>query len=202
RMTKPEVLALAEQIPAAAITATVFHLAGLKPVEQSMGNPHAGLGIPPPATAQQAASAPPRGGLKYDKPAEWLPGKMSMMRKAAFLLPGGGPADSVTVTSFPAGSGQMSEVQANVQRWAGQVGMQPPVGEAIDDLTEKIQVDGIEGTYVELTSPDNSARPVALYVTMLEREGQVWFFKMMGQREIVAGQKAAFREFLGSVEFE
>ncbi|MEM8947607.1 MAG: hypothetical protein AAGD11_20725 [Planctomycetota bacterium] len=87
RMTKPEVLELAEQIPAAEATATVFHLAGLKPVEQTIGNPHAGLGIPPPATAQQPASAAPRGGLKYDKPAEWLPGKMSMMRKAAACLP-------------------------------------------------------------------------------------------------------------------
>lgn len=220
RLTKEKILELAKSVPTASGTATVFDLAGLMVEKPMGGNPHAGLGIPPPPSSANAASgdsaptsptsdkptsnptAPPSRGLTYQTPAGWLPGRMSAMRKAAFLLPSGSPSDAVTVTSFPAGAGQMGDVQANVQRWAGQVGMQVPVGDALDELTEPITVDGIQGTYVELESPDSVERRVSLYVAMVERQRQVWFFKMIGDRDVVSGQRQAFRDFLGSVAFE
>ncbi len=140
--------------------------------------------------------------LTYDAPEDWLPGKLSMMRKAAFLLPGGGPSDQVTVTSFPAAPGtQMDDVAANVQRWAGQVGLNSLDEDQLGELTEPVAIAGIDGTYVELESPAATKRPVALYAAMIKREGQVWFFKMMGLRELVRGQREPFREFLDSIEF-
>jgi len=139
--------------------------------------------------------------LAYEMPEGWLPGRMSMMRKAAFLLPGGGASDEVTVTRFPDSPGtQMADVFANVRRWAGQVGASV-TSESLEDLTEPITVSGIKGTYVELTSPAERVPPVALYVAMIERKGQVWFFKMVGSRELVSSQRDAFREFLSSVKF-
>lgn len=199
-----EILKLAQETKTQSGNATVYHLAGLMPNKPMGGNPHAGLGIaPPPATARQAPSQPPKqaGALSYDTPEGWLPGRMSAMRKAAFLLPGGQAEDSVTVTSFPA-SGQMSDVAANVQRWAGQVGMKRPTNEEIDKLTSPITVGGHEGTYLELTSPSESEVKVSQYVAMVEREGQVWFFKMRGGTDLVASQRDAFRDFLASVKFE
>lgn len=220
RLSKEKILELAKSVPTASGTATVFELAGLMPEKPMGGNPHAGLGIPPPPSSSNSASgdstptspspdkpignptATPSRGLTYQTPPGWLPGRMSAMRKAAFLLPSGSPSDAVTVTSFPAGAGQMGDVQANVQRWAGQVGMQVPAGDGLAELTEPITVGGVQGTYVELESPDSSERRVSLYVAMVERQGQVWFFKMIGDRDVVSSQRQAFRDFLGSVEFQ
>ncbi len=217
KLPKATVLGLKKEVPTQDATATLFELSGVmskRPMGGKMGgNPHEGLGIAPPSTrpatpptqpSTQPSTTPPASSkeLTYKTPEGWLPGKMSMMRKAAFLLPGGGPADGVTVTSFPAAPGtQMADVALNIQRWAGQVGMDLPKGESLDELTEPITVSGIEGTYAELTSPSEAATQQAIYVAMVEREGQVWFFKMHGKPELVSGQRDAFREFLGSVAF-
>lgn len=200
-LPKATILKLAKQVRVQADDeATVFELSGVM-AQQPMGtNPHAGLGIAPPAKGAAASTASRPKALSYDTPDGWLPGKLSSMRKAAFLLPGGAASDEVTVTSFP-DTAQMANVAANVQRWAGQVGMEPPAGDALDKLTEPISVDGNEGSYVELLSPADSSRESALFAAMVLRQGQVWFFKMVGNREIVSGQRAAFREFLASVQF-
>jgi len=144
------VLGLSRQVPLQNGEATVWELSGIM-TQQSMEGGRALAG------AERAASKPPEAGgkeLTYETPAGWLPGKMSSFRKVALLLPGGGATDGMTVTRFPAGPGSpMGDVTANVERWAGQVSMQPPTGDALEKLTEAIEVAGLEGTYVELLSP-------------------------------------------------
>ncbi len=207
-LAKEKILELAAEVTTESGTATVFQLAGIMPAQpRGMGgNPHAGLGIPAPKAASpapQARAAQSRTSeLSYSTPTGWQPGEMNSMRKAAFLLPGGGPSDGVTVTSFPAGGGQMSDVVANVQRWGRQVGVTELTEAEVDELSSPIEVGGFEGTYVELSSPGESDRKVSLFVAMVQRQGQVWFFKMLGESELVTSQRAAFREFLASVEFK
>lgn len=201
-LPKEKVLELAQQTSTASGTATVFHLSGLKAPDRTAANPHASLGIEPPPATQPAAAGPKAAKLKYYTPEGWKEGRTSMMRKASFTLPGGGASDVVAVTSFPAGSGQMSDVTANVERWARQVGIAKLSQDEVDELTSPITIDGLNGNYVELTSPDGAEQQISLFVAMLEREGQVWFFKMIGNSDLVVGQRDAFRSFLGSVEFE
>jgi hypothetical protein len=94
----------------------------------------------------------------------------------------------------------MADVAANVQRWAGQVGASV-TADSLAEVTEPIQISGIEGTYVALASPAEAARAMALHVAMIERAGEVWFFKMSGRGDLVESQRGAFREFLSSVKF-
>ncbi len=215
-LPKATVLKLAKQLATKNGEATLFELSG-RMAQQPGTNPHAGLGIPaPPArpsapapsapakqpTPPPAANPPKKQTLAYDTPEGWLPGKMSMMRKAAFLLPGGGPSDEVTVMSFPAiPGGQMSDVNANVRRWAGQVGLTKLTDDELEKLTEKMTISGIEGTYVQLESPE-AASSVAIFAAMAQKGEQVWFFKMVGKRDLVTSQRDAFRKFLASVRFE
>ncbi len=207
-LSRETILELGDEVATQRGKATVFQLAGIMPSQpRGMGgNPHAGLGIPapkkaPPESKARADQARPSE-LSYSTPTGWLPGEMNMMRKAAFLLPGGGPSDGVTVTSFPAGGGQMSDVVANVQRWGRQVGLAGLTGAEVDELSSPVEVGGFDGTYVELSSPKESDRKVSLFVAMVERRGQVWFFKMLGETELVTGQRDAFRQFLASVKFK
>ena len=212
-LPKATLLKMVQQSSTKDGNASIFELSGmmeLRPMGSKGGtpggfhggkDPHEGLGMAP-AKDPAAKPLPTEKALTYKTPEGWLPGKMSSMRKAAFLLPGGDAANGVTVTSFPAAPGtQMADVALNIQRWAGQVGMARPEGEVLDELTEPITVAGIEGTYAELTSPAEVDSKMAIYVAMIERKGQVWFFKMFGTSELVSSQRDAFREFLGTVAF-
>ena len=175
--------------------------AGVGIPQAKAGNPHTKMGLPPDSVASTEAQSP-KGSLKFKKPKDWQLGKQTEMRKAAFLLPGGGPSDQVVVTSFSAKSPQMAEVAPNVRRWAGQVGTTSLADADIEKLTEPISISGLDGTYLELISPDEAAAQRAIYVAMVKRQGMVWFFKMDGNPDLVTGQRAAFREFLESVRFQ
>ena len=202
---KQDILKLAQQIPTAAGESTLFHLAGIMKRRPMGRDPHAGLGIPPansspPASIARSPNA--NSELKYEKPADWQPGRMSSMRKAAFQLPGTPSAGEVVVSSWPL-SGQMGDLEFNVDRWGRQeLGGEPPTGKALEELTKSVQVDGLDGSYLELFSPAEASQQLAIIVTLVERQGQIWFFKMSGLREAVAGQRENYRDFLGSVRFQ
>ena len=204
-LSKETILKLAEPVSIQNGKATVFELSGVMAQEPMGGSPMARESSAPPKTsAPPAATQPPttEQELTYDTPEGWQSGEMSSFRKAAFLLPGGGPTDGVTVTSFGSGPGSpMGDVSANVQRWAGQVNLKPPTEEELSELSEPITVGGVPGTYVELVSPADAASSQAIYVAMIQRGDQVWFFKMSGKSELLESQRTAFREFLDSVQF-
>ena len=46
-----------------------------------------------------------------------------------------------------------------------------------------------------------SGRPVRLVAAMVPRDGQTWFYKLMGDREVVAREKDAFTKFVQSVKY-
>ena len=218
-LPKATLLKMVQQSSTKDGNASVFELSGmmeLRPMGSKGGSlpagfhggkdPHEGLGIaPPPAASAPAAKQPPAASkaLTYKVPEGWLPGKMSMMRKAAFLLPGGDAANGVTVTSFPAAPGtQMADVALNIQRWARQVGMASPEGEELDKLTESITVAGIEGTYAELTTPAEAATQMAIYVAMIERDGPSLVLQNVRPRPSwSAASERLFESFWGQWRF-
>ncbi|MCG8451179.1 MAG: hypothetical protein MI725_16545 [Pirellulales bacterium] len=187
---------LAQSKPTQSGPATVFELSGVmrKPVRR---NPHAGIPGAPPVEG----GVKPSKEFTYEIPEGWQPGRLSRPRRAAFLLPGGGAKDEVVVTRFPAAGTQMGEIAPNVKRWAGQVGLSLSDAE-VEQRTQSITISGLEGAYVELTSPADTPNPRSIYAAMVERQGFVWFFKMDGKPDLVSRQQAAFRRFLESVRFE
>lgn len=185
---------LAQQVSTPAGPATVIELAGVLQTSPH-GNPHAGMATAPPTAKPRA-----NGAIAYEVPEGWQPGRTSAMRTAAFAIADGPRQAEVTVIPLPATAGpQITDVDANVQRWAGQVGL---ADIHVDDLVENTTVDGAEGSYVALLGPEDAERPVGLVAAMVERDGNVWFFKLTGDRSLVESQQNAFREFLDSVRFQ
>jgi len=185
-------------------TATLIELVGRAPKRQS-ANPHAGIpGAPPIGASQpQPTQQPPASAaLTYETPDGWLPGKMSSMRKAAFRVVDGEAEAEFTVIDLPTSGGeQVTQVEANIRRWAGQVGLADLDDEGLQNLIEPITVDGSEGSYAELFSPEAAERQLAIFGAMVVRDGKVWFFKMTGEVELVKSQKEAIHKFLSSVKF-
>ncbi|MCH8839209.1 MAG: hypothetical protein IH831_00745 [Planctomycetes bacterium] len=199
---------IVEEVATAAGPATVIELVGMRK-DSSRGNPHAGMtatrlprtSLPPSqqSASQQSADAP----LAFDTPAAWQPGQMSMMRKAAFNVVDGDQQAEVTVIDLPVAEGsQITDVAANVQRWARQVGLTGLDDAALAKLVQETTIDGATGSYVALLGPEDAERPVGMLAAMVVRDEKVWFFKLFGDRSLVKKQQDAFQSFLHSVRFQ
>ncbi len=191
---------LTEKISTSAGAATLIELVGFKR-QQPPGDPHAGLSMPPvtPGASQQPTSKP----LAYDTPDGWQPGRLSAMRKAAFNIVEGERKAEFTVIDLPtAGGAQISDVQANVLRWAGQVGLTDLDDAALGKLVKEITISGVSGSFVALLGPKQEESPTGMLAAMVVHDGKVWFFKMFGDRALVESQQDAFQQFLESVQFQ
>lgn len=170
---------------------------------------------PPVSQGQQAAGEPAPAdaggtvvavGLSLPLPEGWEQmNPSSSMRAAQFRLPASEPGEKdgeVAVFHFGAGGG--GDVQANLQRWAGQFPQEDdsdPMSRAkIDEFTVgnlkvttitlngRYQTSGMGATYDE---PD-----WRLLGAIVEGEGGPWFLKGVGPKDVMTTQEKAFMEML------
>ncbi len=204
-LAKPTILKQTTKVNTGAGEATTIELAGILKKSPAM-NPHAGMvaqaaPASPSESAPKAAEPASEVGFTFETPKDWRPGKTSAMRKAAFDVGSDGKQAEVTVIPLPTSAGpQITDVQANVQRWAAQVGLPPET--KLEQFIEKIEIDGNRGSFIRLESPAEKSPRVAMLVAMVEHGEKVWFFKMTGDPELIDQQQGTFRDFLTSVSFE
>jgi hypothetical protein len=126
-------------------------------------------------------------------PSEFLAAKFS-------IAVADGAAAQVNVSSL---AGDGGGLLANVNRWRGQLGL-PPVTQE-DELSKMIgAVDGDDGKaqVVDFTGTDvKTGKPARLVGVIVPQNGQTWFYKLMGDEPVVAGQKDAFIQFVQSAKY-
>jgi len=108
-----------------------------------------------------------------------------------------------TAIDFPADSPpMMSDPVANVGRWRREVGLPPLSDEETKATMQPIEIDGTKATFVAAV-PDvgQSQANLATLAAMFTRGDAIWFFKLHGDRDVVAAQKDKFETFLKSVKF-
>ncbi len=204
-LAKPTILNQTAKVETAVGPATVIELAGILKKSSAM-NPHAGITggtskTPSPESNSTAAATAANAGFTFETPKGWQPGKTSSMRKAAFDVVSAEKRAEVTVIALPTSAGsQITDVQANVQRWAAQVGLPPET--KLEQFIEKIEIDGNTASFVRLEGPAAASPQVAMLVAMVEHGDQVWFFKLSGDAKLIEQQLPTFRDFLASVHFE
>ena len=157
------------------------------------GHPPIGAAMMPGGTSEfdaMATAAP--ASLKWKAPAGWAEKPASGMRRATFAVPGGaGPAD-LSVISLPGDAG--GELP-NVNRWRAQVGLGAWDAGAFAKAAEKVKSPAADFTVVDLAGPAQR-----MVVGMAVRNGETWFFKLLGPDATVGAAKPAFKEFLGGVK--
>jgi hypothetical protein len=150
----------------------------------------------------QPATAPSSGQPKpnWEVPSGWkeVPGGQFLVAK--FTLTGAANAQAnVNVSMSPGEGGGMI---ANFNRWRGQLGL-PPVAEA--DLAKDIQpldLPGGKASVADITGQDaKSGQKVRLLAVVIPRAGETWFYKLMGNAEVVRQEKDAFMKFVQSVKY-
>jgi hypothetical protein len=160
---------------------------------------------PPPAAAAPAAmpATMPAGlpvpdtntlpKLKYTVPDGWQEKTPTEMRVASFGISENGKDADVSV--IPLG-GMAGGDLPNVNRWRGQVGLQPLADDDLQQLAEKVEVAGQPADLYDMAG--TAQRIVGV---IFHNGDATWFFKMTGDPDLVEKQKPAFVSFLKSFQF-
>jgi hypothetical protein len=153
------------------------------------------------------------GPLKLTVPAGWVEQTpTSSMRQAQFSLPkaDGDTADGELVV-FYFGPGQGGSVEANIDRWVGQIGQ--PDGSSSKDKakTSKKVVSGfpvtivdVSGTYQASMMPGSAERHsnpgYRMLAAVVETSEGSWFFKLVGPEKTIAKWSGSFDQFINSIQ--
>jgi len=128
-------------------------------------------------------------------PSDWQQLPPSEFLVAKFLVQNGDAKAEVNVSSL---AGKGGGLAANVNRWRGQLGL-PPI---IEILTTSISVTVGTAQVVDFTGTDSkTGKPARLVGAIVPQNGQTWFYKLMGDEQIVAQQKDAFIKFIQSANY-
>ena len=154
------------------------------------------------ANASEAELALP--GATVDRPSGWtFRQPSSSMRLAEAEIPGpGGPA-MLTVFFFGAGGG--GGVDANLDRWVGQIELDPgATAERGGFEVNGYSVSIIEAVGTLLPSrmgggPSEPAPGSKLLGAVVEGPGGPWFFKVTGPKDTVSAAEPAFGQMLQSI---
>ena len=149
----------------------------------------------PAAPAGMAGTIPPVADgpvLRWQVPAGWTAKAASAMRKGSYAAGGA----EVAVTVF---AGDVGGVLANVNRWRGQVGLDPVDDAALAGVTTSVEAThGLHFIVTDAASP--AAGGPRIVAALVPWQGRTWFFKLTGPGEAVAAAKPGFLTFLQTVE--
>jgi len=167
---------------------------------------------PPPMSANSGGSktdaptaseleAPAAAPLQYKLPPGWEEKPLSTMRAASFKTVGPeGKETDVSVVTLP---GTAGGDLANVNRWRGQLNLQPIDENGLSKAAEHVQANSHDYLLVDLQSdgpisgqPDKQSILAAITL----EANRCWFIKMTGDTAAVESQKSAFRDFLQSLK--
>ena len=150
----------------------------------------------PAGAAASSGQAKPN----WEVPSGWkeVPGGQFLVAK--FALTGDANTQASVNVSMSAGDG--GGVLANVNRWRAQLGLAP---EAEADLSKELQsldlADG-KATLVDISGQDASkGQKARLLAVVFPRAGSTWFYKLMGDAQIVEREKDAFMKFVQTVKY-
>ena len=135
-------------------------------------------------------------------PSGWQQLPPSEFLAAKFLIQGDGNTKAEVNVSALAGEG--GGLLANVNRWRGQLGLDPLKSEV--ELAHIIPSMDLPGgghlTIVDFTGTDSkTGKPARLIGAIVPQNRQTWFYKLMGDETVVAQQKDTFIKFIQSANY-
>jgi hypothetical protein len=169
------------------------------PTQPMPGDAPGGAPAAPGAGDSMANTAVPTGSdtLSWTAPAQWVAKAPGAMRKGSFAIKGdNGPDADLSITAFPGDTGGLL---ANLNRWRGQVSIPPLAEGQLDGVVQHFDGDGLHFDVVDFVGSANGA-PTRILGAVLSRQGETWFFKLMGPDALVAAHKDDFLAFLRTVK--
>lgn len=158
----------------------------------------------PPMTGSAPGGLPDSGsppGVKYQTPAGWTEVTPGPMRVASFnVKDAGGKQVDISIIPLP---GMAGGTTPNVNRWRSQQLGLPAFSDAeVEQAAEKVTIAGEAGQLFDFSGKNPaSGDPARILAAILNHDGVAWFFKAVGDDELVEAQKGKLVEFLKTVQF-
>lgn len=144
-------------------------------------------------------TAPTDSQLDYELPANWNRTQPdSPMRLDQAVIPGEAGDGELAVFFFGPGGG--GSVEANLQRWVGQMSTSQ------EPTRETFEANGLQVTWIDATGtvnpsstgmgPSEPQPNSRMFAAVVEGEGGPWFFKATGPAETMNAARDAFVEML------
>lgn len=158
--------------------------------------PMMGSGMQAPATEKAGTGERPT----WQVPATWKEVDRSTFLVAKFRASGEGAATADINVSMS--SGDAGGLLSNVNRWRGQLGLEPFSADALAKSVKTVEAGGVKISFVEMSGKDaRTGQPTALVGAMTPRSGETWFYKLMGDSKVVTAEKDAFNKFVQGVKY-
>ena len=169
--------------------------------------PHSGTPESRPAAPVQSAGA--SGGLRLRAPEAWISEQVtSNMRVSQYRLPhADGDTEDASLVVYYFGQGQGGSVDANLERWAGQMGQTMEKSQK-----QSVTVNGLSVTLLDVTghySADmapGSAEKVKpnsrLRAAVIETPNGPYFIKLVGSVKTIGRWEQEFSSYVKSAEFK
>ena len=188
---KPAFIAFLKSVSfGAPAAAPAMDMSQLPPSHPPIGGMNTGI----PAATEVIADKP-----TWTVPAGWQEGPLAQFLVAKYVITGANGATAAVNISSLAGDG--GGLPANVNRWRTQLGLAPMAEADLANLPT-IDASGTKATLIEFAGTDaRSGKPAQLVGVVLPLDGQTWFYKLMGDADLVAQQKEALVAFVQSAQY-
>ncbi len=154
----------------------------------------------PGAVTSQRPPKPREGGPTWTVPTGWKEIDGGQFLFAKFFIEGENKQQATVNVSVSAGDG--GGLLPNVNRWRAQLGQGSWSAADLQKNTQEIEVAGGKATYLELSGTDSATDHAATTLgAQVSRNGQTWFYKLMGDPELVAAHKDNFLAFVKGVKY-
>jgi hypothetical protein len=153
----------------------------------------------PPIPGMTDATPAATGGPSWAVPAGWQPGELTQFLVAKYNIQG--PGDSSASVNVSELDGNGGGLLPNLNRWRAQLG-QGPLTDADAAALPAIDASGAKAVVADFTGTDaRTGKPARLVGVVLPLNGQTWFYKLMGDPDLVGGQKDALIKFVQSAKY-
>lgn len=153
----------------------------------------------PPGGGETSQSAPAEK-PDWTVPAGWVEKAPGQFLLAKYQVTGDGGATADVNISMSPGDG--GGVLQNVNRWRGQLGLEPQAEAELNKNLTPLEVAGGRAVLIELQGTDaKTGRPARIIGAILAQEGRTWFYKMMGDEALAVREREALIKFVQTVKY-
>jgi hypothetical protein len=150
----------------------------------------------------QAGTAASSGQLKpsWDVPSGWkeIPGGQFLVAK--FVVAGADSAQAAVNVSKSPGDG--GGLLANLNRWRNQLSLGPLAEADLNKETQPLDLPGGKASVADISGQDaRNGQKARLLAVVIPRSGETWFYKLMGDAQVVEQERDAFLRFVQSVKY-
>jgi hypothetical protein len=161
--------------------------------------------VVPKPISTNAKKAPPSAPADSDEPQWNIPSNWKetpagmMVLKSFSVSDDAGHEAKISISAFP---GDVGGTLANVNRWRTQLSLEPITQQDLPKETTSIDVLGGKATLVDVKGTDSkTGKPARLAAAMVRHGEKSWFYKLMGDEQVVGREKEAFLKFVETVRY-